>query len=203
MASMSGCDKGKESSKAAETQKPAEVSGWGEWFAKNTDTDWLKSQWSKGSELAKTAKTSLDSIKVDELKQQVSELTKALETQDFGKIEGMADQIGKIGKLLTVDKLVEGMRFVAIQRQKGGEAAVKAVEEYAARNDLNEFEKTAAENLKNGMALIQRDDVQGYVCLAIFYACECKLGAHQGGLLAIPIISILFPDYLEKHGTKL
>jgi hypothetical protein len=37
---------------------------------------------------------------------------------------------------------------------------------------------------------------------AIFFACESKLGAHRGGFLAVPIISILFPELNEKHDYK-
>jgi hypothetical protein len=68
--------------------------------------------------------------------------------------------------------------------------------------DLNEFEKIAAQNLKAGLSTVQRDDVRGVIAGAIAFACECKLGAHRGGFLAVPIISILFPEYYEKQDRK-
>ena len=171
-------------------------------FYKTTEShrmigDWWKKQWSSASEAAKSAKASLDTINVDELKKQASEITKSIESQNFTKVDELST---KLGKLLSVEKLSEGFRFVIIRRQRGGAAAMKAIEKYAAQPDLNDFEKTAAQNLKKDLAVIQSENLQGYIVLAIFFACECKLGAHQGGILAVPIISILFPDYLEKHG---
>jgi hypothetical protein len=189
---ISGC--GKDPTVAKEKSAPPfELN---QWLAKSTGIDWLKAKTEQGAELATKAKAALDSIKTDELRQQALELTKALDTKDWSQIDGMAQQIGK---QLSAEKLSEGLRFVVIQRQKGGEAATKAIEEYAARQDLNEYEKAAAKSLQKGLSYVQRDDVQGYVVLAVFFACECKLGAHQGGLLAVPIISILFPDYDSKH----
>lgn len=195
--SLTACDKATEPKESVNTNQDQTI-GWREWFSKSTDTDWLKSQWSKGSEIAKSAKASLDSLKVDELSQAFANLKKAVESQDFTKVDEFANHLDK---LLTTEKLAEGMRFVVIQRQQGGNAAAKAIEDYATRKDLGEFEKAAAENLKKGLTLLQREDLQGYTVLAIFFACECKLGAHQGGLLAVPIISILFPDYIERQGT--
>jgi hypothetical protein len=122
-----------------------------------------------------------------------------LESQDVSKVAAVA---GELGKHLSIEKLTEGLRFVVIQRQKGGEAAAKAIDEYAARPDLNEFEKIAAQNLKAGLSIAQRDDVRGLIAGAIFFACESKLGAHRGGFLAVPIISILFPELNEKHDYK-
>lgn len=195
----------------AEDAKPVETAkapdqgpstGWKEWLAKGTDPEWLKSQWSKGSELAKNAAASLESVKPAELQRQFYELTKAIEANDFAKVEELA---GHLGKVLNAEKFAEGMRFLIIQRQKGGEAAVKAINEFASRKDLNEFERTAAAGLKLSMAVAESDDVRGAIIGVIFFACECKLGAHQGGLLAIPIVAILFPDYSEKleaHNPK-
>lgn len=189
---LSGC--GKDSTQAeGKMPPPSELR---QWLVKSTDIDWWKAKAAKGSELAAAAKATLDSIKTDKLKQQAAELTKALDTKDLSQIEGLARQLGEH---LSTEKLSDGLRFVVIQRQKGGEAAIKAIEEFAARQDLNEYEKAAAKSLQKGLSYVQRDDVQGYVVLAIFFACECKLGAHQGGLLAVPIISILFPDYDSKH----
>ncbi len=193
---LSGCDKAPTQTK----EKASSTSELRQWLAKSTDIDWWKAKTQQGSELATKAKAALDSIKTDELRKQASELTKALDTKNWSQIEGLAHQIGNH---LSAEKLSEGLRFVVIQRQKGGEAASKAIEEYAARQDLTEYEKAAAKSLQKGLSFVQRDDVQGYVVLAIFFACECKLGAHQGGLLAVPIISILFPDYDGKHSPKL
>ncbi len=190
--SLSGCEK----SPTQAEDKSSSPSELRQWLAKSTDIDWWKAKTEQGSELAAKAKSALDSIKTDELRKQASELTKALDTKDWSQVEKLARQIGGH---LSAEKLSEGLRFVVIQRQKGGEAASKAIEEYAARQDLNEYEKAAAKSLQKGLSFVQRDDVQGYVVLAIFFACECKLGAHQGGLLAVPIISILFPDYDSKH----
>lgn len=180
-------------------QKEDEKPAWSEWMAKGTDADWWKQQSTRASEAAKAAKASLDSINVTEVKKLALEITQAIERQDFSEVESLAVELGKH---LSVEHLAEGMRFIIIQRQKGGEAATRAIEEYAKKPDLSEFEKTAAENLKKGLNFAQSDDVQGCIFLAIFFAAECKLGAHRGGLIAIPIMSILFPEYLEKHGNK-
>ncbi|MFN0075140.1 MAG: hypothetical protein ACKVY0_01565 [Prosthecobacter sp.] len=197
--SVCSCGKREENPKPVASQSKAEISTWREWIAKSTDKAWLKQQWSDASEAAKTAKGSLDALNVGEVQKQVTEFAKALEAQDFTKMENMA---GDLGKHLSIEKLEQGMRFVILQRRQGGEAALKAIDDYAARTDLNDLEKAAAQNLRKSATFLQRDDFRGWVYVSIFFACECKLGAHRGGLLAIPIISVLFPDYLEKHGNK-
>jgi hypothetical protein len=192
------CADAEESGKSGPIPDKSERSDWHEWITRGTDAEWLRSQWSKGSELAKSAKASLSSINADELKRQCSELNRAIEANDFSKVTELTECLAK---KIGTEKFVDGMRYVVIRRQKGGEAATKAIEEYSNRKDLNDLEKAAAQNLKSGSALLNREDVQGHIVLAIFFACECKLGAHQGGLLAVPIISILFPDYLEKNSA--
>ena len=194
---LSSCDK--KPAEAPQAAKPATETpkaSWRDWIAKSTDTDWWQEQWSEASA---AAKASLEALKGDEVKKRVSELSTALGSKDFIKTENLA---AELGKHLSLDKLEQGIRFIILQRKDGGEAALKAINDYAARTDLNEFEKAAAQNLQKTAAFLQRDDFRGWTYAAIFFACECKLGAHRGGLLAIPIISILFPDYLEKHGTK-
>ena len=200
LSGLSSCDKKPtDPPQAAKPATEALQPSWRDWITNSTDKAWLKQQWSDASDAAKTAKGSLDALNIGEVQKQVSEFAKALEAQDFTKMENMA---GELAKHLSIEKLEQGVRFVILQRQKGGEAALKAIDDYAARTDLSDLEKAAAQNLRKSAALLQRDDFRGWVYLSIFFACECKLGAHRGGLLAIPIISILFPDYLEKHGDK-
>ncbi len=196
--SCPSCDKAEQKKETQNRPQTGESNSWKQWLTKGSDSKSLKSQWDKASEIAKAAKASLDSIQPEKLKQQFADLSKAIEGQDFSKMETLA---GQLDKLLTTQRLADGLRFVVMQRQQGGEATIKAIEEYSGRNDLNEYERFATQNLKKGLAVMQRQDVQGYIVLAIFFACECKLGAHQGGLLAIPVISILFPDYLDKHSS--
>jgi hypothetical protein len=200
MIGLSSCNK--KPTKEPQTTKPVEEApkaSWRDWIAKSTDLEWWKQQGAKASDAAKTFQASLDSINAEEVKKQANEIVKAIESQDVSKVEAVA---GELGKRLSIEKLTEGLRFVVIQRQKGGEAAAKAIDEYAARPDLNEFEKIAAQNLKAGLSIAQRDDVRGLIAGAIFFACESKLGAHRGGFLAVPIISILFPELNEKHDYK-
>lgn len=185
-----------ESPQAAKTAADAAQSSWREWISKSSDTGWWQQQWAEASE---AAKASLEALKAIEVKKRLSELTEAFESKDDSKVEGIA---AELGRHLSLNKLEQGMRFVILQRKEGGAAALKAIDDYAARTDLNEFEKAAAHNLQKSAALLQRDDFRGWVSVTIFFACECKLGAHRGGLLAIPIISILFPDYLEKPTPK-
>lgn len=185
---LTGCGK---SDETAKTQSDAPKPSWREWIAKGTDAEWWKKQWSQASDSARKAKASLETIRVDEVKKQAAEITKAIERQDFSKVEAIA---GELGKHLSVEKLGEGLRFITIQRQKGGEAAAKAIDEYAARQDLNEFEKAAAQNLKKSLMFAQREDVQGSVVWAILFACECKFGSHEGAMIGGLIVSILFPD---------
>lgn len=197
---LSSCDqKPADPPQAAKPATEAPQPSLGDWIVKSTDQEWWKKQGAKASDAAKAVKVSLDSINAEEVKKQANEIVKAIESQDISKVEVVA---GALGKHLSIEKLTEGLRFVIIQRQKGGEAAAKAINEYASRPDLNEFEKIAAQNLKAGLSIAQRDNVRGLIAVAIFFACESKLGAHRGGFLAIPIISILFPEFHEKHDRK-
>ena len=197
---LSSCDKkAEEAPKASKPVAEAPQSSWRDWIAKSSDPTWWKEQGDKAADAATGIKASLDSINVEEVKKQATEIGKAIESQDFSKVEAVA---GELGKHLTIEKLVDGLRFVIIQRQKGGEAASKAIDDYAARPDLNEFEKIAAQNLKAGLSVAQREDVRGLIAVAICFACESKLGAHRGGILAVPIISILFPEFYDKQDRK-
>lgn len=174
----------------------AEQSGWKQWLSKGMDPAWWKAQWSKGSDLTKAGVAAAQKLDPEQLKATVAQFSEAVAKEDYSMIQ---DATKGLGEVLSEEKLAEGFRFLIIQRQKGGEAAVKAVDEYAAREDLNELEKVAAENLKKGMALLQRDDVQTYIVLAILYACDSKLGRQEAPIVAALAISLLLPDYIPKN----
>lgn len=197
MLCLCSCDKKPdEAPKTSKSTSEAPTSSWKDWMTKGADPSWWQQQWSKASEAAQTAKKSLESIKAEELKKQASELLQAIEAQDSSKVQGL---VTELEKHLSVEKLGDGLNFIILQRQKGGEAAVEAIDEYAARTDLNQFEKAAALHLKKGMETLQRDDVRGGIVWAILFACECKFGSHEGAMIGALISSILFPEI--KHAT--
>lgn len=173
-----------------------EQSGWKQWLSKGMDPAWWKAQWSKGTDLAKAGVAAAEKLDPEQLKATVTQFSEAIEKGDSSKIKDAAKGLEEV---LSPEKLAEGFHFLIIQRQKGGEAAIKAVDEYAARKDLNELERAAAENLKKGMALLQRDDVKSYMVLAVIYACDSKLGEPYGMGVAVPIINLLLPGYLEEQ----
>jgi hypothetical protein len=193
MTCLSSCDQKAE--EAPQASKPAAETSqvsWRDWIAKSTDPTWWKEQWSQASEAAKAAKRSLDALKAEELKKQASDLLKAIEDMKLTEVESLA---AELSKHLTVEKLGDGLKFIILQRQQGGEAATKAIEAYAARTDLNDYERAAAQNLKKGLETLQRDDVRGGIVCAVIFACECKFGSHEGALIGGLIVSILFPDF--------
>lgn len=193
MTILSSCDKKTE--EAPQASKPAAEAfqtSWRDWIAKSADPKWWKDQWSQASEAAKAAKSSLDALKPEELKKQASDLLKAIEDMKLPEIEKLG---ADLTKHLSVEKLGDGLNFIILQRQQGGEAAAKAIEAYAARSDLNDYERAAAQNLKKGLETLQRDDVRGGIVWAVLFACECKFGSHEGALIGGLIVSILFPDF--------
>ena len=193
MTCLSSCDKkAEEAPKASKPAAETSQVSWRDWIAKSTDPTWWKEHWSQASEAAKAAKRSLDALKAEELKKQASDLLKAIEDMKLTEVESLG---AELSKHLTIEKLGDGLNFIILQRQQGGEAAAKAIEAYAARTDLNDHERAAAQNLKKGLETLQRDDVRGGIVWAVLFACECKFGSHEGALIGGLIASILFPDF--------
>lgn len=221
-----GCDKAEEPAKTAASvtaaapvaaaasvtpaapTDPGETSAWRQWLAKGQDTTWLKEQWAKGkdaawlneqwaksADLTQAAKASLGSINMEELKKLFSDFTQALDTKNFDKADVIAQQVGN---QLADERMAKGLQFVILQRKSGGDAAVKAIEAYAARADLSPYEKLAAESLKQSMTFVQRDDVQSCLAFAIIFGCECKFGSHEGAAIGSVITMLLFPDFASK-----
>lgn len=155
-------------------------------------TDWLKAQWNKRDEHAAKVSSAIDSIKMPELGKGIASLQKAIETQDLPKVEELAKAIDKT---LSTQNLDNAVGFIMLQRRQGGEAAAKAIEDYAKRPDLNSNERAAADSFKKGLAFVQRDDVKSYIALAILFTCQSKFGSHEGAAVGALAVSLIYPDF--------
>lgn len=155
-------------------------------------TDWLKTQWGKRDEHAAKMSSAIDSIKMPELGKEIASLQKAIEAQDFSHVQELAKAIDKT---LSTANMDEAVGFIMLQRRQGEEAAVKAIEDYTKRPDLNAYERAAAESFKKGLMFAQRDDVKSLVALAILFTCQSKFGSHEGAAIGALAVGLLFPDF--------